>query len=631
MIPGDLSEVLGEFARTMVTDFPIQGILDHLVMRIVDVLPVSSAGVTLISPSMDPRYVAASNADALRFERLQTELGEGPCLAAYRSGTEVLVPDLSSELRFQQFAPRARAAGLVAVFTFPLNHGERRLGALDLYRDAPGHLPPDAIEAAHTLADVAAAYLINAQARADLQDMSDRSREAALHDALTGLPNRILLLERLHHAFHRSRRSSKTSAVFFVDLDRFKAVNDSFGHEVGDQLLIATATRLTDVLRPGDTLARLAGDEFVILCEDLDDTGQADAIATRIDAELSQPFSLVGAEVKLTASIGIAFTDRRIDSAEQALHDADRAMYRTKRRRDPHHYAFDLRELQLAEDQTDLELSLPGAADRGELELAYQPIVAAADTRLAAAEALVRWQHPIRGLVAPNVLIPLAEQSGLITDIGQWVLTQACRDQRRWHRQHDAELSVAVNVSAHQFMSPGFADSVAAVLDGNSIAPDALILEVTESVFVGDANRALAVFDALKNLGVKLSLDDFGTGYSSLSYLMNFLVDTVKVDRAFTANLVGDPASQTIVSAIIHLAHDLGISVVAEGVETAQQHHELARLGCDFCQGYYFAEPGPASLLDSLVQQDAHEGRLSLPLPPIEISHPTGMELPPII
>jgi diguanylate cyclase (GGDEF)-like protein len=555
-------------------------------------------------------------------------LGEGPCLAAYTSGQEILVPNLGDDHRFQQFASRALAEGLTAVFTFPLNHGDRRLGALDLYRDAPGELSRDAIEAAHTLADVAAAYLINAQARADLQDMSDRSRDAALHDGLTGLPNRILLLERLHHAFSRSRRSSKTSAVFFVDLDRFKAVNDSYGHEVGDQLLIATARRLTDVLRPGDTLARLAGDEFVILCEDLEDDAQADAIALRMNMELSEPFALATADVKLTASIGIAFTNRDVDSAEQVLHDADRAMYRTKRRRDPHHYAFDLRELQLAEDQTDLERSLPGAAQRGELELAYQPIVASLDTRLAAAEALVRWQHPVRGLVAPTVLIPLAEQSGLISEVGRWVMTQACLDQHLWHGRHSPELAVAVNVSAHEFMSPGFVDSVGEVLETASVRPEALILEVTESVFVGDANRALVVFDALKNLGVKLSLDDFGTGYSSLSYLMNFLVDTVKVDRAFTANLAGDPSSQTIVSAIVHLAHELGIDVVAEGVETSEQHRELTRLGCDFCQGFYFAKPGPVAHLDGLVELDPE--RLHVSPTVIDVGYPSDAEPPQI-
>ena len=233
----DLSDILSEFARTMVTDFPIQGILDHLVKRIVGVLPVTAAGVTLIEAGLDPQYVAASDPLALRYERLQTELGEGPCLAAYGSDEAISVPDLRVEHRFPEFAPRALAAGLAAVFTFPLRHGDVQLGALDLYRDTPGPLSPEAMTTAQTLADVAAAYLINARARSDLQDSSDQSREAALHDPLTGLPNRVLMLELLEHAFRAARRSGNTSAVFFLDLDRFKEVNDTYGHQVGDELL----------------------------------------------------------------------------------------------------------------------------------------------------------------------------------------------------------------------------------------------------------------------------------------------------------------------------------------------------------------------------------------------------------
>jgi diguanylate cyclase (GGDEF)-like protein len=608
----ELSEVLSEFARTMATDFPIQGILDHLVKQIVEIMPISAAGVTLISPGLDPRYIAASNEAALRYEQLQTELGEGPCLAAYRTGEPVAVPDLSDDLQFPKFSPRALEAGLVAVFTFPLHHGELQLGALDLYRDAPGPLAPDLMRAAQTLADVAAAYLLNAQARADLQDTSDRSREAALHDPLTGLANRVLMIERLEHAFLRGRRSNKTSAVLFIDLDHFKAVNDAHGHQAGDQLLRAVGERLTNVLRPDDTLARLYGDEFVILCEDLDRPSQINAIATRVDAALLQPFALSEVELSITASIGIAFTGRGNDAPEQLLHEADRAMYRTKRQSIETRQLFDLRELHLAEDQARLKNALPGACGRGELYLDYQPIVSAADGQLTAVEALLRWKHPSRGLISPTVVVPLAEQSGLILEIGRWVLQQAWSDRQRWHKNQTDHLGMSVNVSAYQLMSPGFADTVETVLNQTSTDPRLLTLEVTESIFVRDGQRALFVLNDLRDIGVKLALDDFGTGYSSLGYLKKFPVDIVKIDRTFVAEVQQDPASHTIVAAFIALAHNLGMTVVSEGVETAEQHHELSRLGCDSCQGFYFARPMPASSLDTLIQ-DRPSGDTHLP------------------
>jgi diguanylate cyclase (GGDEF)-like protein len=606
MATDDLADVLSEFARTMATDFPIQGILDHLVGQIVEIMPISAAGVTLISPGLSPRYIAASNGSAMRFEQLQSELGEGPCLAAYHAGKAIAVPDIADDERFPTFSPRALAAGLAAVFTFPLHHGEQRLGALDLYHDTPGSLSDPFMKTAQTLADVAAAYLLNAQARADLQDTSDRSREAALHDALTGLPNRTLILERLEHAFLRGQRTNKTSALFFIDLDRFKEVNDAHGHGAGDELLVAVGERLTRVLRPGDTLARLYGDEFVILCEDLDDASQADAIAARADAALILPFSLSDAEVTLTASIGIAFTGRGGDSPEQLLHDADSAMYRAKNRSVRRRQLVDLRELHRAEDNTSLKRALPGAAERGELQLAYQPIVDTVDGRLAGVEALLRWKHPTRGLIPPTVVIPLAEQSGLIVDVGRWVLEQAWADGQRWQRQKQPDdFGMSVNVSAHQLMSVGFADAVEAVLGSTSTSPDLLTLEVTESVFVRDGKRALFVLNDLRDIGVKLALDDFGTGYSSLSYLMKFPVDIVKVDRTFVAELEEDSASHTIVAAFIQLAHDLGMSIVCEGVETVEQHDELSRIGCDSCQGFYFGAPMSASRLDSLIRHSA--------------------------
>ena len=610
-----LSEVLSEFARTMVTDFPIQAILDHLVERIVEIMPVTAAGVTLISPGVEPRYIAASNGDALRFEKLQTELEDGPCLEAYRTGGAIVVPDLSCEERFPLFIARASEAGLAAVFTFPLRLGNRRIGALDLYRDRRGKLSATSMKAAQTLADVTTAYIVNAEGRADLREASHRSREISLHDALTGLPNRALLLERLEHSLLRCRRSGLTSAVFFVDLDRFKVVNDTFGHRVGDEVLVAVGARLSEVLRPGDTLAHVSGDEFVVLCEDVDSPAQANVIVGRLDAAFDQPFSLSGNELNISASIGIAFTGKgRADAPEDVLHAADMAMYRAKRAGGDGHDVLDLREQHLASYQAGLERDIQGLLGRKELHLDYQPVVATHDGHITSVEALLRWAHPSRGLVTPGVLIPLAERAGLIPAIGGWVLQEASDQQDHWQNDYRVDdVAMSVNVSAHQLMSAGFVDMVAAVVSASTGRADQLTLEMTESVFVTDGERALIVLNDLKALGVKLALDDFGTGFSSLSYLLQFPVDIVKIDKIFVAGLGRDRTNRAIVAAIVQLAHDLGSTVIAEGVETIEQHRELAQLGADFCQGFYFAHPMPAVNIDTLIEHRVDGASQSLP------------------
>jgi diguanylate cyclase (GGDEF)-like protein len=610
----ELADVLSEFARTMVTDFPIQGILDHLVERIVEVLPVTAAGVTLIAPGLDPRYVAASSPAALRYEKLQTELGEGPCLAAFHTGEAISVPDLRVEDRFPKFTPRALGAGLAAVFTFPLRHGEVQLGALDLYRDTPGPLTPDSMTAAQTLADVAAAYLINAQARTDLTDSSEQSREAALHDSLTGLPNRALILQLIEHAFRSSRRSKKISAVVFVDLNRFKEVNDMHGHRVGDELLVAVAERLTGLLRPGDSVARLAGDEFVILCEDIARTDSVDSLAMRLDAELSRPFDLSGIEVTMSASIGIAFTGQGSNSPEELLVDADLAMYQCKRDRIDGREVLDLRQLHLAGDQAGLARGLSGAIGRNELHLEYQPIVDSSDGSIIGVEALLRWTHPSHGPISPSVFIPFAEQSGQIVNMGRWVLDQACADLQSWQRHGSADITMWVNVSVHQLMSAGLAQIVEATLANRSTNPALVTLEVTEGVFVRDEERALVVLDELKQIGVKLALDDFGTGYSSLAHLHTMPIDAVKIDQSFISKLTDQPGSRDIVSAIIGLAHGLGMAVIAEGVETAEQRDELTELGSELCQGFYFAKPMVAARLQPLMGIQRGGGVTRLPV-----------------
>jgi diguanylate cyclase (GGDEF)-like protein len=606
-----LAQVLSEFARTMATDFPIQGILDHLVQRTVEILPITAAGVTLISAGSDPRFISASNEDALAFEQLQAELGEGPCLVAYHSGNAFSVPDLNLEDQFPAFTPRALEAGLAAVFTFPLHHESTRLGALDLYRDAPGPLPPGAMIAAQTLADVAAAYLLNAKAREDLEHYAKSSREASLHDPLTGLPNRTLMSERLEHAILRARRSQKTTALFFVDLNRFKEVNDTYGHGIGDDLLILVAQRLAGVIRPSDTIARMSGDEFVILCEELDDPSHADAVPQRIHSALEAPFVVGGHELSMTASIGSAIDAYGTDLPAELLRDADRAMYMTKRI-GPGGYATNgsgANEDALA----GLSEALLGAADRGELSLDYQPIVDTRNGRLTGAEALLRWNHPELGPVPPLQLIPLAERSGQIIELGHWVLQQAWSERQRWKDAPSRRLGVSVNVSVQQLLAGGFADMVATVLLAGSGDPQWLTLEVTEGVFVADNARAAVVLKTLKDMGVQLALDDFGTGYSSLGHLLSYPVDIVKVDRTFVAKLGHDEASDATVTALIELGHNLGMTVVSEGVENAGQHEVLTRLASESCQGYYFARPMSSDNLESLIRTHTNGDSPRLP------------------
>ncbi len=324
-----LADVMGEFARTMLTEFSIQGILDQLVGHIVEVMPITAAGVTMISPGEHPRFVAASSDFALKLERIQSELAQGPCMTAYERGAAVEVPDLQQERLFPLFQPKALEAGLAAVFAFPLRNGHSQMGALDLYRDTPGRLDAATSKAAQTLADVAAAYLLNAKARTELQESLAQSIESSLHDPLTGLANRTLLFELLEQALARNDRTDKLTAVLYCDIDQFKYVNDTFGHRLGDELLVQVAERLRGTFRPSDRLARLSGDEFAIVCDDLAARSEGESIAARAVHALGAPFALTTQTVHVTASIGVAFAQRSTTSAE-LLENADRAMYEAK-------------------------------------------------------------------------------------------------------------------------------------------------------------------------------------------------------------------------------------------------------------------------------------------------------------
>jgi diguanylate cyclase (GGDEF)-like protein len=608
-----LSSVLSEFARVMITDFPIQGILDRLVERIVEVLPVTAAGVTLITLGSAPKYIAASDESALAHERLQSDLGMGPCSMAFDTGEAVSVPDMAAEQRFGAFAPAAAASGLAAVFAFPLRHGAGCLGALDLYRDVAGPLDPRDMVTAQTLADVAAAYLLNARLREEARETSDRFRESGLRDPLTGLPNRVLLRQRLEHATESARRSGTDAAVLFADLDGFKRVNDNYGHQRGDQLLIAVAERLTRLVRPGDTLARVSGDEFVFLCEDLKNAADVEILATRIEGAFTAPFEIGDIELAVTASVGMAYSGPGEDISERLLVDADVAMYQAKRKGAGGHQIIDLREAKQAGERYDLERDLRQALARNELTLAYQPVVRTSDGLVTGVEALLRWSHPLTGPVPALAMVNVAEQSGLITQVGAWVLERACLDRGEWLRKYPGNpLNLAVNVSARQLMTPGFCETVGAVLESTGMDPNALILEVTEGVFIEDAARARTVLSDLKGLGVHLALDDFGTGYSSLSYLSQFPVDIVKIDQGFVARVGHDPVAPAIIEAVTKLSHVMGLGVIAEGVETPRQRAEISEMGCDSSQGFLFARPmSGEDLLDQLAA--SRGGPLHLP------------------
>ena len=436
--------------------------------------------------------------------------------------------------------------------------------------------------------------------RVELQALLDeeqsRLSHQALHDALTGLPNRVLFLEQLAQSVEMAARRSIHSVVLFIDIDRFKSVNDIAGHAAGDQLLVGVARRLREVLRPADTVARLGGDEFVVLCENLYDAQkEAVAIAERIVETMAQPFSTAGNELFTSASVGLAFV-RPGDDPHVLVARADSAMYMAKQRGRAcwqiYHPDFDEHTTRRAE----LINGLHRAVEREELVLHYQPIKDLAAGVVVGMEALVRWQHPNLGIVAPTEFIPLAEETGLIVDIGRWVLTEACTQCAAWRAEGYDSIDVSVNVSGRQLEDEGFARDVEQVLVATGLPASALSMEVTESVIVTEGSVGHEVLEALQAIGVRLAIDDFGIGYSSLSYLAKLPVHSLKVDRTFIAGL-GTAQDGSIVAAMVDLAHKLGLEVVAEGVETETELEQLRQANCDEAQGFLLGRPAPLASL----------------------------------
>ncbi len=428
----------------------------------------------------------------------------------------------------------------------------------------------------------------------DRKQVEEQLTHAALHDSLTGLPNRALFMDRLSSAVKRSkRRECYPFGVIFLDLDRFKVINDGLGHLVGDQLLREIARRLESCIRLGDTVARLGGDEFAILLEDLEDASQVERVAERIHQELRAPFNLNGYEIFSSASLGIALGSELYSRPEEILRDADTAMYRAKSLGRTRRVIFEPTMHTRAVELLNLETDLRRAVEREEFCVYYQPIVSLRTGELRGFEALVRWQHPERGLVAPGDFLPVAQETGLSVPMGNWVLREACRQLRTWQQKYPAaaELVVSVNLDARQLSSADLTQQVEGSLARSGLDPTRLELEITEGMIIQNPKVAATTLERIRELGVKLHIDDFGTGYSSLSQLHRFPIDTLKIDRSFVGQMSSDDENLEIVRTIVSLAHNLELEVMAEGVETTEQLAQLRALGCEFGQGYLFSRP----------------------------------------
>ncbi|MEA2430645.1 MAG: hypothetical protein QOI19_1118 [Thermoleophilaceae bacterium] len=496
----------------------------------------------------------------------------------------IVVEDYAAEKRFRPTA-LLREHKVVSGLSVTLGGKRTPLGVLGAHTTAKRSFRPDEVDFLQAIANVLAEAIVRRSAES-------RVRHQALHDPLTGLPNRSLLLDRLNHWSARAERDRQSAAILFVDLDNFKVINDALGHDQGDKLLCAVADRLQEELRPSDTIARVGGDEFVVFCEDIPSEHHALAMVDRLVHALDAPFDLGGQAQHATASVGIAFGDGSAQP-EVLIRNADAAMYRAKERGRARYELFDDAMRRRSISWLETESELRRALDKGELHNVYQPIVSPRSGEIVGFEALVRWQHPDRGVVSPVDFIPVAEQSGLIVPLGNAVLERACVEAARWNAERGERepLRMAVNFSPRQLSHPRAVETVVETLERTGLAPDLLCVEITESALVEDAASTLSTLNQLKEIGVRLALDDFGTGYSSLTYVRRFPIDTLKIDRSFIDGIVGSTEDEAIVTAVLSMGRALGVHVVAEGVETEEQAARLRTLGCKLAQGYLFSRP----------------------------------------
>ncbi len=547
-------------------------------------------------------------ADEVRYGALrevtleQWTLGDAPAAAALRGGVPVWLdarPRRSSSPRRRT----AEALGLVSRICVPVLAGDEVVAALEFFSPAP--LPGDVgLESAMMRIGVHLGRVL------ERRRAHEQLEHLALHDALTGLPNRLLFLDRLQHALARLDRHAHRVAVYFMDVDGLKDVNDTLGHGAGDELLQAIAERLRTHVRPEDTVARLGGDEFTLLCEGITEVEEARVIGRRLLEGVSAPIVVRGIQFDPSLSVGVALVEDPEASPEAVLRDADTAMYAAKEHGGGR-IEWASPELQLVRrNMSNRGRALRSAIEHDELRLHYQPCVSLPDRRIVGVEALVRWQHPRRGLLAPRSFVPLAEQNGLIEPLGDWVIHHACRQVCAWQRAVPgaARLGVQVNVSSRQFATGHLVKTVKDALEDTQMDPSLLHLEITETVMLEGSGAVLEQLRSLRGMGARISVDDFGTGYSSLNYLQQLPLQQLKLDRQFIARLHTDRQSQAIVASLIRLAHALDIQVVAEGVEQVTQCDDLAALGCDCAQGFLFGAPKPAGEVEALLRDRMRPG-----------------------
>ncbi len=577
-----------------------------------------AVGVRLVLPG-DPtmsELVALAGADRADFDRLRP-VTVGVSGRAILEQRLVVAPHYGDD---DAGDPRLAAVGLQAAMAAPVFQDGNVAGALVVStREHDRSFSKHEQDVLLLFAEHVSLALNDDAARRAMAQALDDAVHRATHDQLTGLPNRTLVLDRLEGALARASRSGLPVTVFFVDLDRFKLVNDFLGHQRGDRVLIKVGARLHACVRPTDTVGRLSGDEFVVLCEGLDAV-EADEVAARMAQAIAAPMDINGHDTRVTASIGIA---RGFEAAiaEHVLGDADVALYLAKERGRARVEHFDQTLRDRMQHRLRIEQALRAALPAGELVLHYQPTIWSPTGAVIGIEALVRWNHPERGLVYPGEFIEVAEETGLIVPIGAWVLDKACADAVRWQTEVPglAEVSLAVNLSARQLADPGLAATVHEALDASGLQADQLWLELTESTLMDDTSAALATLDALRARGIRLAIDDFGTGYSSLSYLRRFRVDALKIDRSFIDGVAENTEDRAIVRAVLRMAEALGLTAVAEGVETAEQDEALAALGCRLCQGFLYARPAPLAAL--LADAAARDHGRTAPAP-IEVRSP---------